>query len=103
VKIDNTLKTTATTKVKEAGSGKSRTTHRLTPDHGVHDEVELTGDAAVLRELENRLAALEITDPKKVESIRQAIADGTFKVDEWAVAEGLVNETVEQLRHSFKR
>lgn len=103
VKIDSTLKTEALTKAKEAKGGRSRTLTRPTHQDGVHDEVNLTGDAAKLQELEARLAELEITDPKKVEAIRQAIADGTFKVDEEAVADGLINEAIEHLGDVSKR
>jgi negative regulator of flagellin synthesis FlgM len=103
VKIDNSFKAEAPNKVKEAKGGKSRTVTRPTHQSGIQDAVELTGDAAKLQELEARLAELEITDPKKVESIRQAIADGTFQVDEEAVADGLISEAVEHLSSMSKR
>jgi len=103
VKIDSTLKTDGPAKVKETKGGKSRVLARQLHQDGVHDEVELTGGAAKLQELEARLAELEITDPKKVEAIRQAIAEGTFKVDEEAVADALVNEAIELLSQQGKR
>lgn len=103
MKIDSTLKTDGPTKVKETKEGKSRVVSRQLHQGGVHDEVELTGNAAKLQELEARLAELEITDPQKVEAIRQAIADGTFRVNEEAVADGLVNEAIELLSQQGKR
>lgn len=103
MKIDSTLKTDAPTKTKEAKGGKSRTLTRPTQQDGIHDEVRLTGDAAKLQELEARLAELEITNPKKVEAIRLAIADGTFKVNEEAVADGLINEAIDYLSSMVKR
>jgi len=103
VKIDSTLKPEAPTKLKETKGGKSRTLTRPTQQNGIQDEVELTGDAAKLQELEARLAELEITDPKKVEAIRQAIAEGTFKVDEEAVADGLIKEAIDHLSSMIKR
>ncbi len=103
MKIDNTLKTEAPAKVKDARGGKGRTLSSSAHPSGIHDEVNLTGDATKLRELEARLAELEITDPKKVESIRQAIADGTFKVDEEAVADGLINEAISHLSSLGRR
>ncbi|MCP5277327.1 MAG: flagellar biosynthesis anti-sigma factor FlgM [Thiobacillus sp.] len=103
MKIDNSMKAEAPPRVKEARGGKGRATTSPTRQLGVHDQVELTGEAGKLRDLENRLAELEISDPEKVASIRQAIADGTFKVDDEAVAEGLINETIEHLRSMNNR
>lgn len=103
VKIDHTLKTEVPAKLKEVKGGKGRLLSRPAPHDGIQDEVRLTGDAARLGELENRLAELEISDPKKVESIRQAIADGTFKVDEEAVADALINEAIDHLSSMNKR
>jgi negative regulator of flagellin synthesis FlgM len=103
VKIDNSMKTAAPSRVKEARGGKGRAATRSTRQPGVHDQVELSGEAGKLRDLENRLAELEVSDPEKVAAIRQAIADGTFKVDDEAVAEGLINATIEHLRSMNKR
>lgn len=103
MKIDGTLKTNGPTKVKETKDSKRRILDRQVHRGGVQDEVELTGDAAKLQELEARLAELEITDPKKVEAIRQAIAEGRFKVDEEAVADALVNEAIDLLSQQGRR
>ncbi|MDO9227317.1 MAG: flagellar biosynthesis anti-sigma factor FlgM [Pseudomonadota bacterium] len=64
----------------------------------ISDNVELTGTSSRMRELEMQLADLPAEDANKVAAIRQAIADGSFKVDEEAVAEGMVQESIEQLR-----
>ncbi len=69
----------------------------------VSDNVQITGTSARLQELEARLADVPIEDSAKVESIRQAIAEGSFQVDEEAVAEGMVQETIEQLSHRHAR
>lgn len=103
MKIDNALKTVAPAKAKEAKDGKSRTLTRQTGDARVHDEVKLTGDSARMRELEARLAELAVTDPQRIEAIRQAIADGSFKVDEEAVADAMIQEILENLSHMIKR
>jgi len=60
----------------------------------VSDEVRLTQTSEKMRHLESELSELEINDTAKIESIRQAIADGNFKVDEEAVAEGLIQESI---------
>ena len=69
----------------------------------VSDNVQITGTSARLQEQEARLADVPIEDAGKVESIRQAIADGSFQVDEEAVAEGMVQESIEQLSHRHAR
>lgn len=69
----------------------------------VSDQVQLTGAASLLRELETTLSDVPAEDAGKVDSIRQAIADGRFVVDEEAVAEGMVQETIEQLSHHRPR
>ncbi len=103
MKIDNSLKTEVPGKVKDTKGGKSRTLVRQSDQDGVQDEVELTGNAAKLQELEARLSELEISNPQKVEAIRQAIADGTFKVDEELVADGLIKEAIDLLGSMSKR
>ena len=97
MKINNSLKVSAPNTTKASGQGQRSTLSRLLGDNGVHDEVELSGRDAKLRDLEARLADLEVTDASKVEKIRQAIAEGTFKVDENAVAEGLIGEAISLL------
>ncbi|MEW6677084.1 MAG: flagellar biosynthesis anti-sigma factor FlgM [Pseudomonadota bacterium] len=97
MKIDQSLKTIATPKSKDIQGGRSRTlTRQSTPDR-VQDQVDLTGDAARLRELEARLAELDSANPGKIEAIRQALADGSFKVDTEAVADGMIRETLDLL------
>jgi negative regulator of flagellin synthesis FlgM len=103
VKIDSSLKAVAPAKAKAAKGGGSRILSASARGDSIRDEVELTDGSARLRELEAHLAELDITDPQKIESIRQAIADGTFKVDQEAVADALVQEALDQLRHMLKR
>ena len=97
MKIDQTLKTLSPAKVKDVKDGKSNILARSTQQDAVRDQVELTGDSARLRELEDRLAQLDISDPQKIEAIRQAIADGSFKVDDEVVADGMIQETLDFL------
>jgi negative regulator of flagellin synthesis FlgM len=99
VKIDQTLKTVAPAKTKDIKGGKSSTLARSPLQDTVQDQVDLTGNSNRLRELENRLAQLEITDPQKIEAIRQAIAEGRFKVDDEVVADGMIKEALDFLSH----
>lgn len=54
------------------------------------DTVSLTDTAARLRELENSLAKLPVVDSQRVESIQQAIANGSYEVDSGRVAEKML-------------
>jgi negative regulator of flagellin synthesis FlgM len=54
------------------------------------DTVSLTDTAARLRELENSLAKMPVVDSQKVESIQQAIANGSYEMDSGRVAEKML-------------
>lgn len=71
--------------------------------NSVSDSVNLTDASSLLGELETQLSELPTQDSTKVDSIRRAINDGSFVVDEEAVAEGMVQESIEQLRHQRKQ
>lgn len=55
------------------------------------DTVSLTDTAALLRNLGNTMAKLPVVDPQRVETFRQAIMDGSYKVDAERVAEKLLH------------
>ncbi|MCS6786596.1 MAG: flagellar biosynthesis anti-sigma factor FlgM [Thiobacillaceae bacterium] len=101
MKIDNNLKGVAGPPPKaKLERGKTRTGEQ---ERGVvQDSVELTDKAGLLSSLEAALNALPDSDVNKVEAVRQAIAEGSFKVDEEVVAEKLVEQTLEQLQHAGK-
>lgn len=50
------------------------------------ETVSLTGTAARLQRLEEELASLPVVDASRVEAVRQAIADGTYRPDPGRVA-----------------
>jgi len=56
---------------------------------GPGPEVRLTDSAASLQRLEARIASQPVVDPQRVESVKQAIADGIFQVDPQRVARKL--------------
>jgi len=62
------------------------------------DSVNITSTTARLQALEAALAEVEAQDLAKVDEIRRAIAEGRFQVDEDAVADGLIKETLQILR-----
>jgi negative regulator of flagellin synthesis FlgM len=55
------------------------------------DTVSLTNTSAQLRSLENTLAELPVVDTQRVESIKQAIADGSYEINAQSVADKLIN------------
>jgi negative regulator of flagellin synthesis FlgM len=102
MKIDNTLKSLAGVQPKaKADKGKAGETAKS--QGVVQDNVDLTAQANLMRSLESALADLPDTDLGKVEEVRQAIAEGRFKVDEEVVAEKLVENTMESLHHASKQ
>jgi negative regulator of flagellin synthesis FlgM len=103
VKIDSALQHISSVQAKGVKSKTAKGKPTAAMDASVSDNVELTGTSSRMRELETQLADLPPDDAGKVEAIRQAIADGTFTVDEEAVAEGMVQETIEQLSHRHNR
>jgi negative regulator of flagellin synthesis FlgM len=54
------------------------------------DTVSLTDTAARLKGLENTIASLPVVDSQRVESIKKALANGSFPIDDQKVADKLV-------------
>ena len=54
-------------------------------------EVSVSSTAALLSHLHRSLEATPVIDQKRVESIRNAIASGTYQVDSGKIAHGLIN------------
>lgn len=97
MKIDNSLKGVSGVRPGETRRKKSDDSAATAGGHGTRDSVELTETSAKLSALEAALADIGATDAGKVEAIRQAIAEGRFKVDEEAVADALVKDILDQL------
>ena len=57
---------------------------------GAEDKVSLTEMAAKLRSLERTLADVPEVDKKRFESIREAIANGTYQINVDRIAEQLI-------------
>lgn len=53
------------------------------------DSVKLTPDAMQLHDLEKSIASIPVTNRERVAQVRQAIANGTYKIDPKAVASKL--------------
>ncbi len=102
MKIDSALKNVAGPQPK-GKADKSRAMGQGKEQTGVKDNVDLTSQSSMMRSLESSLADLPDTDMNKVDEVRQAIAEGRFKVDEEVVAEKLVENTMENLHHASKQ
>jgi negative regulator of flagellin synthesis FlgM len=98
VKIDSAFQSVSSIQSKTVKSKASVGSGGASGD-SVSDRVQLTGASSFMNELEAQLSSIPVEDAAKVESVRAAIADGSFRVDEEAVAEGMVQETIEQLSH----
>lgn len=102
MKIDNIIRSTPTTRGKAVRSSTTQPEARAASS-SIKDDVQLTATAEKLSQLEDNLSSLEVSDRAKIEAIRQEIAEGRFKVDEEAVAEGLVQDTIANIsRHASK-
>jgi negative regulator of flagellin synthesis FlgM len=96
VKIDKRITpptASKTSAVKGKGGGKSSA-----PAAGGGDSLTLTESSSHIRTLESQLASVDVTDVGKVESVKAAIADGSFTVDAEVVADRLIDHTKEALR-----
>ena len=97
MKIDDTLGGIPAIRSRESRRQKGNAT--AAPIGGnTTDSVEITQTSAKLRLLEEALAQTDCADASKVESVKRAIAEGSFQVDEEAVADALVQGAMEQLR-----
>ena len=67
------------------------------PGNKPRDEVELSSLSSQLHEIEAGMGAGEAVDNARVEEVKRAIADGSFKVDSGKVADRLIQATREFL------
>ena len=96
MKIDKRITPPAAAKVSSAkgkGAGKAST-----PAAGGSDSLTLTESSTRIRTLESQLASVDVTDVSKVESVKAALADGSFTVDAEVVADRLIDHTKETMR-----
>lgn len=64
---------------------------------GAADRVDITSLSSQLQSLESRISGVSVVDTAKVESIKQAIAEGRFEVNSEVVADRLIASVREYL------
>lgn len=103
MKIDNSLKGVDSVRSRETRPGKDRPADPSSANAGNGDSVELTPTSTRLSALAESLASIADTDVARVESVRLAITEGRYQVNEEAVADALLRGSVEQMRSQGKR
>lgn len=101
MKIDKRITPPAASKVSSA-KGKS-TGKAAASASGGSDSLTLTESSTRIRSLESQLASVDVTDAGKVESVKAALANGTFAVDAEVVADRLIDHTKETLRKRSRK
>lgn len=102
MKIDDPLNGVPAIRSRDTRKAKENSTATATNQGNAGDSVDITRTSARLSQLEETLGQIDSSDAGKVEAVRQAIADGSFRVDEEAVASVLVQDTMELLRRQGK-
>lgn len=99
MKIDNSHKSVASSPVSGSGTraGKGAPS-ASTAGGGKGDGVELSPLSAQLQSIESSMADTPVVDAARVAEIRQAIAEGRFKVNPDVVADHLLQTARELMR-----
>jgi negative regulator of flagellin synthesis FlgM len=98
VKINNSTKSlVAGGARKETRPGKSSGNTNRGADT-TSSSVQVSPLAAQLQQIESQLAGGEVVDPARVAEIKQAIADGRFRIDPNVIADRLLDAVKELTR-----
>ena len=91
MKIDGTgkpLGPTSTSTTRNSSGNTPTNSTSATPSAGA--QVDVSSTSSRLRELESTIANVPVVDSARVDEIKQAIADGRFKVNADRVADSLI-------------
>jgi negative regulator of flagellin synthesis FlgM len=97
MKIDSSIKSVGTGAVSGGGSRSGKGAANA-PGSGGGDRVQLSPLSSQLQAIESSMADTPVVDSARVAEIRQAIAEGRFKVNPDAVADHLLQTARELLR-----
>ena len=79
--------TSVTSRVQASGADKSEAVQASTGG----DSLRLTGEAASLQTMQRELSSASAVDTARVQSIRQALEAGTYKIDAQAIADRMID------------
>jgi len=96
MKIDSSIKSVSTGAV--GGASRPGKGAASAPGSGAGDRVQLSPLSSQLQAIESSMANTPVVDSARVAEIRQAIAEGRFKVNPDAVADQLLQTARELLR-----
>ena len=97
MKIDNSIKPVGSGAISGGGARASKGT-TVTPNSSDGDNVQLSPLASQMQAVEAGMANTPVVDTAHVAAIKQAIADGLFKVNPDVVADHLLATARELLR-----
>ncbi len=96
MKIDKRIPPTAASRIASTkGKGADK---RMAAGATSGDSLTLTDSSTRIRALESQIASVDVADAGKIESVKAALADGSFAVDAEVVADRLIDHTKETLR-----
>jgi negative regulator of flagellin synthesis FlgM len=101
MKIDNSLKSILGGPSLEDTGRPAKKAAGETATVSAGDRVELSNASSSLQAIEKGFAETPVVDSARVDEIKQAIANGHFKVDAGKVADRLL-QTVQELIHAHK-
>lgn len=97
MKIDNSVKTsggiTGTGRARTGVANAERKSEAASPP-----QVDLSPMSARLNEIESGLASMPVMNSERVAEIRQAIAQGSFKIDSSKIADSLIDSVRQMLK-----
>jgi negative regulator of flagellin synthesis FlgM len=101
VKIDNSVGSVGGL---PSGEPKSRGSKNAAPaTSAASEKVELSALAGRMREVEASLANVPVADAGRIAEIKQAMAEGRFKVDASKVADGLIDSVRQMIASQARR
>ncbi len=84
----NTRESSSSQRTPAESAGKAQTAEATSINS---DSVRLTGTAAMIQEIQSRIANLPVVDSGRVEAIKEALNNGTYQINPDSVAEKLMN------------
>lgn len=103
MKIDGLTPPSRNQRTDDAKSRRKTSAAKPSDTSSADSTVELTGISSQLQAIEALIGDYDGVDMNKVESIRQAISEDRYSVNEELIAERLVASIVEGLRHGTKK